>query len=124
MLRGGDRRKKRKNTVVEKVRWLGVILDKHLNFKEHWKHQIGKARSLLGALGGVGKSRWGMNPLSRKAAYMRMIQSVTSWGMEMGWRGSKEWRQEMTLLQNAVLQKTLGAVKVSSGDKVNTIAAV
>ena len=55
VLRGGCGRKKNKrNGITEKVRWLGVILDDRLDFKEHWRHRIGKARSLLGALGGVG----------------------------------------------------------------------
>ena len=35
-----------------------------------------------------------------------------------------EWNKEMTLLQNSDLRKTFGAVKGSSGDKINAIAAV
>ena len=53
-----------------------------------------------------------------------MVRAVASWGVEIGWRGQKEWRQEMTLLQNAAMRKALGAVKGSSGRKVNAIAAV
>ena len=49
--------KKRRNGLTEKVKSLGVILDDCLYFKKHWRHRIGKARSLLGALGGVGNSR-------------------------------------------------------------------
>ena len=64
-MRGGcGRKKNRKNGFAEKVKWLGVILDDRLDFKEHWRHRIGKARSLLGALGGVGNSKWGMSPVS------------------------------------------------------------
>ena len=62
--RGCGRKKNRKNGIAEKVRWLGVILDDRLDFKEHWRHWIGKARLLLGALGGVGNSNWGMSPVS------------------------------------------------------------
>ena len=61
---GCGRKKNRKNGIAEKVKWLGVILDNRLDFKEHWRHRIGKARSLLGALGGVGNSKWGMRPVS------------------------------------------------------------
>ena len=50
VLKGGCERKKRSGGVVEKVKWLGVILDDPLDFKEHWRHRIGKARSLLGEL--------------------------------------------------------------------------
>ena len=125
VLKGGcGRKKNRKNGIAEKVKWLGVILDDRLDFKEHWRHRIGKARSLLGALGGVGNSKWGMSPISWRAAYTGMVRAVASWGVEIGWRGQKEWRQEMTLLQNAGMRKTLGAVKGSFGRKASAIAAV
>ena len=125
VLRGGcGRKKRRKKGLVEKVKWLGVILDDHLDFKEHWRNRIGKARSILGALGSVGNSRWGMAPVSWRAAYMGMVRAVASWGVEIGWRGQKEWLRAMTLLQNVAMRKTLGAVKGSSGRKMNAIAAV
>ena len=51
VLRGGcGRKKRRRNGLAEKVKWLGVILDDSLDFKEHWRHRIGKPRSLLGPL--------------------------------------------------------------------------
>ena len=53
-----------------------------------------------------------------------MVRAVASWGVEIGWRGQNEWRQEMTLLQNAAMRKALEAVKGSSGRKANAIAAV
>ena len=125
VLRGDcGRKKRRKNGLAEKVKWLGVILDDRLDFKGHWRHRIGKARSLLEALGGVGNSRWGMGPVSWRAAYTGMVCAVASWGVEIGWRGQKEWRQEMTLLQNVAMRKTLGVVNGSSGKKTNAIAAV
>lgn len=36
VLRGGCGRKKRRGGMVEKVKWLGVILDDCLDFQEHW----------------------------------------------------------------------------------------
>ena len=125
VLRGGcGRKKRRKNGLTEKVKWLGVILDDRLDFKEHWRHRIGKARSLLVALCSVSNSKWGMSLVIWRAAYTGMVRAVESWGVEIGWRGQKEWRHEMTLLQNAAMRKTLGAVKGSSGRKANAIAAV
>ena len=124
VLKGGCGRKKRRSGVVEKVKWLWVILDYRLDFVEHWRYRIGKARSLLGALWGVGNSRWGMSPVSWRAAYTGMVRTVASWGIEIDWRGQWQWRKEMTLLQNAGLRETLGAVRGSSGRKVNVIAAM
>ena len=65
-----------------------------------------------------------MSPVSWRAAYTGMVRAVASWGVEIGWRRQKEWRHEMTLLQNAAMRKTLGAVKGSSGSQANAIAAV
>ena len=70
--------------VAEKVTWLGVILDEDLDFGQHWEYRIWKARSLLGALDGVGSSKWGMTPLSWRQAYTGMIRSVEVWGIEVG----------------------------------------
>ena len=78
--------------IAAKVKWLGVILDKDLDFGQHWEYRIPKARSLLGALEGVGSNKWGMSPLNWRQAYMRMIRSVAAWGMEVVWRGQREWR--------------------------------
>ena len=91
VLRGGcGRKKKRRNGLAEKIKWLGVVLDDRLDFKEHCRHQIGKAPSLLGALVSVGNSKWGMSPVSWRAAYTGMVRSVASWGVEIRWRGERE----------------------------------
>ena len=103
---------------------VGVTLDDRLDFKEYWRHQIGKVRSLLGALGGVRNLKWGMSPVSWSAVYTGMVRAVASWDVEIWWGGQKEWRREMTLLQNTALRKALSAVKGSSRRKANAIAAV
>lgn len=57
VLEGGCGRKKRRGGVVEKLKWLRVNLDDRTDFEEHWQYRIGKARSLLGTLVGVGNPR-------------------------------------------------------------------
>ena len=125
VLRGGcGRKKRRRNGLAKKVRWLWVTLDERLDFKEHWRHRSGKARSLLRALGGVGNSKWAMSPVSWRAAHTGMVCPIASWGVEIGWWGQREWRQQMTLLQNAAMWKSLGPGKGISGRKANATAAV
>ena len=94
ILRGGNGRRGRRGA-CEKVKWLVVILDEDLDFGPHWETRIAKARNLLGALDGVGSSRWGMSPLSWRQAYTGMIRGVASWGVEVSWRGHREWREAM-----------------------------
>ena len=64
---------------MEKVKWLGVILDDELVFGQCWEYRIHKARSLRAALDGVGSSRWGMSSSSCRQAYTGMIRSVAWW---------------------------------------------
>ena len=101
-----------------------MILDEDLDFGPHWEYRIGKARSLLGALEGVGSSKWGMSPLSWRQAYTGMVRSVASWGIEVGWRGQREWRELMEKLQYAALRKCTGAVVGARKEYVRKIAAV
>lgn len=115
---------KRRGGDFEKVKWLRVIFEDCLGYKENWQNRIGKARPLLGALGGVGNSRRGMNRVNWRATYTGMVRAIASGGIEIGWRGQKEWKREMTLLQSTALRKTLGVVKDSLERKVNAMAAV
>ena len=101
--------------VVEKLKWLGVILDEELDFGPYWRYRLGKAKSLLGALRGVATSRWGMGPISWKLAYTGMIRAVASWGVEVGWRAQREWRSDMESLQYNALRKCTGAIVGRSG---------
>lgn len=39
-LKGGCGREERRGEIVEKVKWLRVILDNCLNLKEHWQYRI------------------------------------------------------------------------------------
>ena len=59
---GNGNRKRRSE--VEKVKWLGIIVDDTLNFDYHWKSRLAKARQLLGSLSSMGSSQWGISPSS------------------------------------------------------------
>lgn len=63
-LRGEHGQPKRKGKAVQRVKWLGVILDEGLDFDLHWESRIEKARRLMGGISGAGTNRWGMSPLS------------------------------------------------------------
>ena len=56
VMRGRERRKKRRGGETKLVKWLGNILDDDLSFDVHWQKRVKKARSLLGALKGIRNS--------------------------------------------------------------------
>lgn len=95
--------------IGEKVKWLGVILYDELDFGPDWDHTISKAKNLLGALDSVGKSKWGMSPLSWRQAYTSILCSVASWGIR--WvggarvRGERRWRSSSIRHCGSVLER-------------------
>ena len=69
--KGSGRKKKRAE--IERVKWLGIIIDENLEFDHHWKSRIEKARKLLGALSGIGNSQWGISPGSWRQLYTGIV---------------------------------------------------
>lgn len=104
--------------MAEKVKSLGVVLVDELDFGKHWEYRIQKARSLFEALDGVRYSKWGMSPLSWRQADTGMIRSVASWGLELGWRGQRDWRTIMEKLQYTALRTCTWAVSGARNEAV------
>ena len=100
------RKKKRQNNMDMKwVKWIVIIMDESLSFKEHWKFRIAKARKILGQLNGLGNSMWGMRANRWRSAYLGMIRAVALWGAELGWRGQRDWKEDFRKLQYQALKK-------------------
>ena len=97
-LGGRGSRRKKTRAEIERVKWLGIIIDENLKFDHHWKSRIEKARKLLGALIGIGNSQWGISPSSWIPLYTGMVRVIALWGAELGWRGEKEWRKKFERL--------------------------
>ena len=116
--------KKKKRSEVEKVKWLGIIVDDTLDFDHHWKSRLAKARQLLGSLNSMGSSQWGISPSSWRQLYTSMIRVVALWGAELEWKGQKAWLKEFERLQYQALRKCTGATLGASRERVNYIARV
>ena len=59
---GSGKRKRRFK--VEKVKWLGTIVDDTLDFNHHSKSRLAKGRQLFGFLTSMGFSQWGISASS------------------------------------------------------------
>ena len=66
------------------MKWLRIILDKDLSFDTHWQKWVEKSRNLLGALAGVGNSKWGLSLMGWRQVYTGMIRTVATWRVELG----------------------------------------
>ena len=78
VIRGREGRKTRRREETKWVKWLEIILDEDLSFDVHWQKRVKKARSLLGALKGIGNSEWGLSPRGWRQVYTGMIRTVAT----------------------------------------------
>ena len=67
---------------------------------------------------------WGMSANSLRFAYTGMIRAEALWGVELGWRGQREWEEEFDKLQYQALKKYINATYESRRELVSQIAAV
>ena len=119
---GSGKRKMR--IEIERVKWLGIIIDETLDFDYHWKSRVDKACKLLGACSSIGSSQWEISPGSWRQLYTGMVPVVALWRAELWCRGQKDWKKEFERLQYQALRKYTGAVLGANRQKVNAIAAL
>ena len=65
----------------EHAKYLGVWLDKQLNFSTHRKKLLAKAAGSLEALRGISGSTWGASLLSMRRLYQAVIVPQALWGV-------------------------------------------
>ena len=119
---GSGKRKRRSE--VEKVQWLGIIVDDTLDFDHHKQSRLAKAQQLLGSLSSMWSKQWGISPSSWHQLYTGMIRVVALLGAELGWKGQKAWLKEFERLQYQAVRKCTGATLGASREKVHYIARV
>jgi len=116
------RNKRRKtNKDVRWVKWLGIIMDESLTFKEHWKARILKARAMLAQFKWLGSS---ISASSWRQIYTGMVCGVALWGLELGWRVQRDWEKKFEQLQYQALKKCVNATHGSRIAVVSQIAGV
>jgi len=114
-------KRRRKNVEVKWVKWLGIISDENLTFKEHWQARIKKARAMLAQFNRLGNSQWGISATSLRQIYTGMIRAIALWGSELGWRGQRDWGKEFEHLQYQALKK---CVNVTHGSKIELVSQI
>jgi len=117
-------KRRKKNTEVKWVKWLGIIMDASLTFKEHGKARIRKAGVMLAKFNGLGNSQWGISATSWRHIYTGMIRAVALWGLVLGWPGQRDWEKEFEQLQYQTLKKCVNAIQVSKIEFVGQMTGV
>jgi exonuclease III len=108
----------------ENAKYLGVWLDKHLNFTTHRKKMLAKGAGSLEALRGISGSTWGSSLTAMRTVYQGVIIPQVLWGVSAWFcpqaRSMPRGEMEKTINELSKLQKRAailmsGAFKGTAG---------
>lgn len=100
----------------EAVRFLGVTLDRRLNWKAHIAAATEKFKSQVRALSGTGASTWGSPAIQARHIYTAVVRSAMMYGSTvihdpLYVRKTTGYEESLAKLQQQALQRILGAFK-------------
>jgi ribonuclease HI len=100
-------------TVVDKVKFLGVILDKKLNFKAHIDYLRCKCLKTLNLLRVVSKRDWGADRETLLRLYRSLVRSKLDYGSFIYSGARPSYLKKLNVVQNQALRVCLGAFRTS-----------
>ena len=93
------------------VKYLGVYLDKKLNFNAHFDYIIGKANKALWACKSLGGKHWGLDTSKMIWIYNAMVIPVITYASIIFWhRAQKSAKYKLSKFQRNALQIITGAM--------------
>ena len=98
--------------VVEQVRFLGAIFDKHLSFIPHLRYLKQKCLKALNLLRVVYSTKWGTDEKTLHL-YRALIQCKLDYGSVVYGFARKSYLQMLEPIQNYALRLCLGAFRTS-----------
>ncbi|KAJ5159350.1 uncharacterized protein N7500_009001 [Penicillium coprophilum] len=113
----------------EVARYLGVWLDKHLNFTTHRKKMLAKGAGSLEALRGISGSTWGSSLIAMRKVYQAVIIPQMLWGLSAWYcpaarampRGDLDkLTNELTKIQKRAAILISGAFRGTAGAALDT----
>jgi ribonuclease HI len=113
----------------ETAKYLGVWLDKHLNFTTHRKKMLAKGAGSLAALRGISGSTWGSSLIAMRKIYQAVIIPQMLWGLSAWYcpaakampRGDLDkLTNELTKIQKRAAILISGAFRGTAGAALDT----
>jgi len=98
---------------VKTMKYLGIIIDSKLTFKEHITQATEKCRKIIFALSKSAKLNWGLGHKALKTLYTGGIQPLLLYGAPV-WAETidkKSYRKELTRVQRLINIKIVKAYR-------------
>ncbi|OQE07892.1 hypothetical protein PENFLA_c153G01015 [Penicillium flavigenum] len=111
------------------AKYLGIWLDKHLNFTTHRKKMLAKGAGSLEALRGISGSTWGSSLIAMRKVYQAVIIPQMLWGLSAWYcpaakampRGDLDkLTNELTKIQKRAAILISGALRGTAGAALDT----
>jgi ribonuclease HI len=99
---------------VQEHKFLGMIFDKHLNWKSHIDHIIQKTTSAINLLRSLSSQRWGATKTCLLKIYTTLIKSKILYGSELLFSANKTSLKKLNSIQNKCFKIICRAIKGTS----------
>ncbi len=108
------------------AKYLGVILDKRLTWKEHIEWRCGAAKRLLHALNGAIHANWGLNGSTIKTIYEMAVVPAILYGAAAWIEGLEKdnKRQLLTKIQRQAALKTTRCLRTTATETLIVLAGM
>jgi len=111
---------------VKTMKYLGIIIDNKLTFREHITHMTEKCRKMIFALSKSAKLNWGLSHKALKTLYIGGIQPLLLYGAPV-WAetvGKASHRKKLTSVQRLINIKIAKAYRTVSNDALCIITGL
>jgi hypothetical protein len=101
-----------KRQAQKSLKLLGMTIDCGLNFLEHARNVVSKAKKAVGIIGKLGGVYKGISSQTMRQLYVSCVRSVLEYASP-GWyhKLTEQWKEEMQKIQNTALPKIMKAFK-------------
>ena len=117
-----DEERENRISVVDNIKYLGLVLDRKLCFRDHIQYLRQKCRSALNLLRVVAHPTWGGDQETLLKLYRSLVRSQLDYGLTIYGAAKSSYFQGAKVIQNQGLRICLGAFKSSPVDSLHVEA--
>lgn len=111
---------------VDHLKYLGVIIDSKLHWREHLLYVQKKTVRIMSRLTALARNTWGLSSEATEVVYKAVIESVALYAVEVWSPALKhKWAQRiLTQIQRTALLRVAKAYRTVSGDAIQIITGI
>jgi hypothetical protein len=115
-----------KLSLLESVKYLGVILDSRLTWREHVDVKMRKAHNLLWACRRTCGVRWGLRPKVVDWLYVAIVRPTISFASSVWWPGCQtaNAKKKLSKVQRLACLGTTGAIHMTPAGDMEAFAGL